>query len=65
MSSVGVGRRDAIVGALDPVVGTISRWTDEDPAAMRRLLEDAALRSCLGAALDRLLPRSSETRLQA
>lgn len=36
---------------LDPVVATLSRWADEDPEAMRRLLSDAALRAQLERAI--------------
>lgn len=36
---------------LDPVVATLSRWADEDPEAMRRLLADAELRAQLDRAL--------------
>ena len=49
---VGAGSDAAGWGRLDPVVATLARWADEDPAAMRRLLRDAELRGQFAAALD-------------
>jgi hypothetical protein len=37
---------------LDPVVSTVSRWADENPEVMRRLLRDPVLRKQLLAAID-------------
>ncbi len=45
-------RRDRIGGRLDPVVSTLSRWADENPEVMRRLLTDPVLRQQLLDALD-------------
>lgn len=36
---------------VDPVIATLARWADEDPAAMRRLVEDDQLRGQLKAAI--------------
>lgn len=44
-------------GRLDPVVSTVARWSDEDPAAMRRLLEDGELRAQVARALEDLIER--------
>jgi hypothetical protein len=38
-----------ILGRLDPILATVIRWVDEDPAAMRRLLKDDGLRAQLAA----------------
>ena len=48
----GTSRRARIQWRLvDPVIATLARWADEDPVAMRRLLEDAQLRGQLLAAI--------------
>ncbi len=56
LSHQGTGRRERIWGRLDPVVATVARWSDEDPAAMRRLLSDPELRAHLATALNDLAP---------
>lgn len=41
----GASRRARIQWRLvDPVIATLARWADEDPVAIRRLLEDTPLR---------------------
>ena len=55
-SSSVVSRRDALWGRLDPAIATVSRWADDDPAAMRRLLSDPELQAQLRRALDDLAP---------
>lgn len=52
LERAGATRRDRILGRLDPVVSTVSRWADEDPEAMRRLLTDVELRAQLGRAIE-------------
>lgn len=42
------------------MIATVCEWADRDPAAMRRLLEDAALRGHLLEALDDIVPESKE-----
>ncbi len=46
------GRRERIWGRLDPVISTLARSADEDPAAMRRLLDDPMLQWQLLLALE-------------
>lgn len=61
MARQGVGRRVALLGRLNPVIAKVCEWADRDPAAMRRVLEDAALRGHLLEALDDLAPASEPT----
>lgn len=46
-SSPDVDRRMSILGRLDPDIEAISRWADENPKAMWRLLNDPVLRNQL------------------
>lgn len=55
-----VSRRDRIGWRLDPVVATLSRWADESPEAMRRLLRDAELRAQLERAIADVLGEGGE-----
>ncbi len=48
-------RRDRIGGRLDPVVSTLSRWADENPEVMGRLLTDPVLQQQFLAALDEIV----------
>jgi hypothetical protein len=48
--------RTHVWGRLDPVVSRIASWSDEDPRAMLRLLDDAELRSQLRSALLEIVP---------
>lgn len=43
------------------MIAKVCEWSDRDPAAMRRLLEDAALRGHLLEALDDIAPESKPT----
>ena len=43
---------------VDPGISRLSRWADEDPQTMRRLLTDPELRTQLLAAIDDLVPEA-------
>ena len=60
MSAHGRPRRDRILGQLDPHVGTLARWADEHPEAMRRLLTDPEMQRLLLAALDDVVGPADE-----
>ena len=50
-------RQDRIGWGLDPVVSTLSRWADEAPEVMRRLITDPVLQRQLLGALDEVVGR--------
>ena len=58
-------RRDKIGWGLDPVVSTLSRWADESPETMRRLLTDPELQRLLLRAIDDVVGGASEQSLKS
>lgn len=54
LSRQSVDRHTFIWGRLDPTIAQISKWADDDPKAMLRLLRDAQLQKQLLDALNAL-----------
>ena len=54
LSHESMDRHTFIWGRLDPTIATISKWADDDPTAMLRLLNDSQLQRQLLDALKSL-----------